>query len=208
MVLFRVGGEPLHSACLLSNALQYSTFLWVRSVKHTEAATDHLPECAATRGTDVTSKLAPTSQQTWPGTRPLREALGTRVSVQRTSPRMETTPPLEGEQTAGTDRLPLLRARTAASAGSASPTLPGLGEKLPPLPSRVLLSCALPPSCSLWAHVLMEAPPLLPSLPTPFFLGIPTIESDVKQYRFDRDKQRHMLQAQCPANMYSDRFLF
>ncbi|XP_073748776.1 HERV-H LTR-associating protein 1 [Callorhinus ursinus] len=81
------------------------------------------------RGTAVTSKLTPTSQQTLQGTSRLHGAQSTRAPAPRTSPWTETTSPADGQQAVSTDRLLELHARATAMAtqGSAPRTLPALG---------------------------------------------------------------------------------
>ncbi|XP_032171906.1 HERV-H LTR-associating protein 1 [Mustela erminea] len=85
---------------------------------------------AAPRGTAVTSKLTPTSQQTLPRTSPLHRAQSTRAPAPGTSPWTETTPPAEGEPAMSTIRLSKLHARATAMAtqGGPSPTLPALAS--------------------------------------------------------------------------------
>ncbi|XP_059024659.1 HERV-H LTR-associating protein 1 [Mustela lutreola] len=85
---------------------------------------------AAPRGTAVTSKLTPTSQQTLPRTSPLHRAQSTRAPAPGTSPWTETTPPAEGEPAMSTNRLSKLHARATAMAtqGGPSPTLPALAS--------------------------------------------------------------------------------
>ncbi|XP_032271998.1 HERV-H LTR-associating protein 1 [Phoca vitulina] len=81
------------------------------------------------RGTAVTSKLTPTSQQTLERTSRLHGAQSTRAPAPRTSPWTETTSPADGQQAVSTDRLLELHARATAMAtqGSAPRTLPALG---------------------------------------------------------------------------------
>ncbi|XP_059251512.1 HERV-H LTR-associating protein 1 [Mustela nigripes] len=85
---------------------------------------------AAPRGTAVTSKLTPTSQQTLPRTSPLHRAQSSRAPAPGTSPWTETTPPAEGEPAMSTNRLSKLHARATAMAtqGGPSPTLPALAS--------------------------------------------------------------------------------
>ncbi|XP_022358156.1 HERV-H LTR-associating protein 1 [Enhydra lutris kenyoni] len=85
---------------------------------------------AAPRGTAVTSKLIPTSQQTLPRTSPLHRAQSTRAPAPGTFPWTETTPPAEGEPAMSTIRLSKLHARATAMAtqGGPSPTLPALAS--------------------------------------------------------------------------------
>nr|XP_025726323.1 HERV-H LTR-associating protein 1 [Callorhinus ursinus] len=89
------------------------------------------------RGTAVTSKLTPTSQQTLQGTSRLHGAQSTRAPAPRTSPWTETTSPADGQQAVSTDRLLELHARATAMAtqGSAPRTLPALGG-LSPVPEE------------------------------------------------------------------------
>ncbi|TKC39222.1 hypothetical protein EI555_008517, partial [Monodon monoceros] len=98
--------------------------LCVQSVKHSKAAIDCLLECAATRGTALTSQLTPTSQQTLPRTSPPRGSQNAGVSALRSSPRTETTPPSEGEQTTNTNKHAEGHSRAPAALDGASPTLP------------------------------------------------------------------------------------
>ncbi|KAB0393080.1 hypothetical protein E2I00_006504, partial [Balaenoptera physalus] len=102
--------------------------LCVQSVKHSKAAIDCLLECAATRGTALTSQLTPASQQTLPRTSPPRGSQNAGVSALRSSPGTESTPPSEGEQTMSTNKRPEGHSRAMARAtttlDSASPTLP------------------------------------------------------------------------------------
>ncbi|XP_027961399.1 HERV-H LTR-associating protein 1 [Eumetopias jubatus] len=81
------------------------------------------------RGTAVTSKLTPTSQQTLQRTSRLHGAQSTGAPAPRTSPWTEATSPADGQQAVSTDRLLELRARATAMAtqGSAPRTLPALG---------------------------------------------------------------------------------
>ncbi|XP_045751530.1 HERV-H LTR-associating protein 1 [Mirounga angustirostris] len=81
------------------------------------------------RGTAVTSKLTPTSQQTLQRTSRLHGAQSTRAPAPRTSPWTDTTSPADGQQAVSTDRLLELHARATAMAtqGSAPHTLPALG---------------------------------------------------------------------------------
>ncbi|XP_034868162.1 HERV-H LTR-associating protein 1 [Mirounga leonina] len=81
------------------------------------------------RGTAVTSKLTPTSQQTLQRTSRLHGAQSTRAPAPRTSPWTDTTSPADGQQAVSTDRLLELHAWATAMAtqGSAPHTLPALG---------------------------------------------------------------------------------
>ncbi|XP_028356186.1 HERV-H LTR-associating protein 1 [Physeter macrocephalus] len=78
----------------------------------------------STGGTALTSQLTPTSQQTLPRTSPPHGSQNAGVSALRSSPRTETTPPSEGEQTMNTNKRPEGHSRAPATLDSASPTLP------------------------------------------------------------------------------------
>ncbi|XP_007448067.1 PREDICTED: HERV-H LTR-associating protein 1 [Lipotes vexillifer] len=79
---------------------------------------------SATRGMALTSQLTPTSQQTLPRTSPPRGSQNAGVSALRSSPRTETTPPSEGEQTMNTNKHPEGHSRAPAALDGTSPTLP------------------------------------------------------------------------------------
>ncbi|XP_012640864.2 HERV-H LTR-associating protein 1 [Microcebus murinus] len=80
---------------------------------------------AATRGTAGTSRPMTRSQQRPPSTSPPRWAQSTpRMSALKTPPWMETAEPAEGQRTLSTGSLPELPARTTATPGISSHTLP------------------------------------------------------------------------------------
>nr|XP_035922278.1 HERV-H LTR-associating protein 1 isoform X2 [Halichoerus grypus] len=93
--------------------------------------TSSMSSVLAPRGTAVTSKLTPTSQQTLERTSRLHGAQSTRAPAPRTSPWTETTSPADGQQAVSTDRLLELHARATAMAtqGSAPRTLPALATR-------------------------------------------------------------------------------
>ncbi|XP_065751820.1 HERV-H LTR-associating protein 1 [Phocoena phocoena] len=78
----------------------------------------------STRGTALASQLTPTSQQTLPRTSAPRGSQNAGVSALRSSPRTETTPPSEGEQTMNTNKHAEGHSRAPAALDGASPTLP------------------------------------------------------------------------------------
>ncbi|XP_033275667.1 HERV-H LTR-associating protein 1 [Orcinus orca] len=77
----------------------------------------------STRGTALTSQLTPTSRQTLPRTSPPRGSQNAGVSALRSSPRTETTPPSQGEQTMNTNKHAKGHSRAPAALDGASPTL-------------------------------------------------------------------------------------
>ncbi|XP_077927785.1 HERV-H LTR-associating protein 1 [Halichoerus grypus] len=120
------------------------------------------------RGTAVTSKLTPTSQQTLERTSRLHGAQSTRAPAPRTSPWTETTSPADGQQAVSTDRLLELHARATAMAtqGSAPRTLPALGTSTTQTPSPTKAPAPKYPQTddlpAAWPFTPAEEPGLVP----------------------------------------------